>query len=391
MPLDASKAQAGAGQPDEIRVAASRHAHGIDAIGEIAAAIGNRDSIGFLLLFVSPHYDPEQILAGLRTHLPGIGYAGCSTAGEIGPQGMTFASVVAIGFPRRDFRIVCAPLLPGDASIEAGAELVTQLLGQLRLEDETHAQLFAMTLLDGLCQREEQILAAIQYSLNDIPLVGGSSGDDLALRNTFVLHDGQVMRKTGLLLLVRSQRPFRIIKSDHFEPTAKRLVVTACDPDRRVVTELNADPAAAAFAEAIGIDPQALDSTSFAAHPLLVRVGGEYYCRSIQKVNADGSLCFYCAIDTGVVLTVARARNMAQSLEQALIELDTELGGIELMIGFDCIHRRLEADSRQLTSAISNLFRRFRVAGFSTYGEQYKTMHLNYTLTGIAFGRGSAP
>ena len=349
MPFDVPGGQEGhtytAGMEDsmnEIRVAGSHQAHGMDAVEEIAAAFGTADGIGFLLLFVSPHYDPEQVLVGLRTHFPGIAHAGCSTAGEIGPQGMSHASVVVIGFPQRHFRIVCAPLMPDDASIEGGAELVTTLLGRLRLEDETHAHLFAMTLLDGLSQREEQILAAIQYGLNDIPLVGGSSGDDLALRKTFVFQNGHVLRESGLLLMVRSERPFCIVKSDHFEPTSKRLVVTACDPDSRVVTELNAAPAATAFAEAIGIDPQALDSTSFAAHPLLVRVGGEYYCRSIQKVNADGSLCFYCAIDTGVVLTVARARNMAQSLEEMLVELNAKLGGIDLLIGFDCIHRRCD-------------------------------------------------
>ena len=34
--------------------------------------------------------------------------------------------------------------------------------------------------------------------------------------------------------------------------------------------------------------------------------------------------------------------------------------------------------------------RRFGVVGFHTYGEQYNAMHLNQTLTGIAFGRGGA-
>jgi len=371
---------------DDIRVATSNVACGTEAIKEIAISFGNCDNIGFLLVFVSPHYDPDQILAGLRTHFPGIAHAGCSTAGEIGSSGMCEASVVVIGLPQRHFRVACAPLLPDDVSIETGAELVMKLLGKLQLTDETHSKLFAMTLFDGMCQREEQILAAIQYGLNDIPLVGGSSGGDLALFNTFVFQDGQILRNTGLLLLVRSERPFQIIKSDHFEPTSKRLVVTACNPDTRVVNELNADNAATVFAEAVGINPNALDNMSFANHPLLVRVGGDYYCRSIQKMNADGSLRFYCAIDTGVVLTVAHATDMVKSLEDAFLKLDAALGGIDLLIGFDCIHRRLEAESLQLVPAISSLFRRFRVAGFSTYGEQFKSMHLNYTFTGIAFG-----
>jgi hypothetical protein len=30
-----------------------------------------------------------------------------------------------------------------------------------------------------------------------------------------------------------------------------------------------------------------------------------------------------------------------------------------------------------------------RVVGFSTYGEQFRGMHVNQTLTGIAFGDGA--
>ena len=35
------------------------------------------------------------------------------------------------------------------------------------------------------------------------------------------------------------------------------------------------------------------------------------------------------------------------------------------------------------------MFRDYNVLGFTTYGEQYMSMHLNQTLTGIAFGRST--
>ena len=50
-----------------------------------------------------------------------------------------------------------------------------------------------------------------------------------------------------------------------------------------------------------------LTPMSFAAHPLVVKIGGEYFCRSIRRLNEDGSLSFFCAIDEGVVLTLGRA------------------------------------------------------------------------------------
>ena len=34
----------------------------------------------------------------------------------------------------------------------------------------------------------------------------------------------------------------------------------------------------------------------------------------------------------------------------------------------------------------SDLYRRYNVVGFETYGEQYRSMHLNQTFTGLAIG-----
>ncbi|MDR3495274.1 MAG: FIST N-terminal domain-containing protein [Ancalomicrobiaceae bacterium] len=373
-------------------VAASSATRAEDAIAEIARELSGSD-IGFLVLFISSHYQPEDIVAALARHLPGVQHAGCSTAGEIGRDGPTDSSIVAMAFPRRDFAIVAAPLESmKDFGIEHGSQLVSELRRRLApTVGGVAGDLFAVTMLDGLCQREELVLSALQGALDDIPLVGGSSGDDLAFRNTFVIADGKALRQAGILLLIRTTQPFRVFKSDHFEPTSKKLVVTACDPEMRIVTEFNAEPAKKVFAEATGLDPQHLDGTAFASHPLLVRVGGEYYCRSIQKMNADGSLSFYCAIDNGVVLTVAKPKNMTEALEATLCNLDEDLGGLDFVLGFDCIHRRLEAESRHEKQKIAEIYRRFRVFGFYTYGEQFNAMHLNHTFTGVALGHRQSP
>jgi len=118
-----------------------------------------------------------------------------------------------------------------------------------------------------------------------------------------------------------------------------------------------------------------------------VKIGGDYYCRSIRNMNPDGSLSFFCAIDEGLVFTVARPHDMLRSTSSMLEELDAKLGGIDLVVGFDCILRRLDAETRQIRHQMSELYREYSVAGFQTYGEQFNAMHLNQTLTGIAFGQ----
>ena len=57
------------------------------------------------------------------------------------------------------------------------------------------------------------------------------------------------------------------------------------------------------------------------------------------------------------------------------------------MLGFDCVLRRIDAQNRQATQRIAEIYRENNVVGFNTYGEQYLSMHLNQTFTGIAFGQ----
>ena len=58
-----------------------------------------------------------------------------------------------------------------------------------------------------------------------------------------------------------------------------------------------------------------------------------------------------------------------------------------MVLAFDCILRRLALDRAGLTDRMSDLYRRHRVAGFNTYGEQHSGMHVNQTFVGLAFMR----
>ena len=157
-------------------------------------------------------------------------------------------------------------------------------------------------------------------------------------------------------MMIESDFPFRVFKTQNFEPTDIKLVVTAADTENRIVHELNAEPAASEYASAIGLLPDDLGPFSFASYPLVVKVGGDYYCRSIRNMNPDGSLSFFCAIDEGLVFTVARPRDMLSSTTSVLEELDATLGGVDLVVGFDCILRRLDAETRQIRHQMDELY-----------------------------------
>jgi hypothetical protein len=241
-------------------------------------------------------------------------------------------------------------------------------------------------LVDGLSKMEETLVAAVHWAFDDMQLIGGSAGDGLAFNRTRLIHDDRALDRAAIIIMVESEIPFRIFKTQNFEPTPIKLVVTAANAQDRVVQELNAEPAAREYASAIGLMLDDLGPFSFASYPLVVKVGGDYYCRSIRNMNSDGSLSFFCAIDEGLVFTVARPKDMLSSTAKTLEELDTALGGLDFVLGFDCILRRLDAENRQIRRQMEELYQKYNVVGFHTYGEQLNAMHLNQTLTGVAFG-----
>jgi hypothetical protein len=118
----------------------------------------------------------------------------------------------------------------------------------------------------------------------------------------------------------------------------------------------------------------------------MLKIGDDWYVRSIQKVNPDMSLSFYCAIDVGLVLTVARGEDLVASFKTQLDTVSRTLADTRLIIGCDCILRKLELQEKNLFNAVDALLRSTRFIGFNTYGEQWGSVHVNQTLTGFALG-----
>jgi hypothetical protein len=168
------------------------------------------------------------------------------------------------------------------------------------------------------------------------------------------------------------------------------MVVTEADPVARVVSEINAEPAGEEYARIIGLRVDQLTPARFAESPVMVRVGGEYHARSIQRMNEDGSLTFYCAIDEGVVLTLARRQDIVENLDAFFAKVRGEMGAPRLVVGFDCVLRSLEAEHRQTKHKLSRILSANNVVGFCTYGEHYRAMHVTQTFTALVFGSSGA-
>lgn len=358
--------------------------HKADPVGAIQTGLGP-GPFELVLLFVSNHADFAAIAAAAHARIVARHVVACTTAGEIGARGYEDGQIVALGLGPAHFRASCYLVDPLDR-IEPQAEIDHLIRSRVALADLApgYTSEFAFLAIDGLSLREDELAAVLSSGLGGIPLFGGSAGDGTAFNRTLLSLDGETRENAAVVTLVRSKCPIRVFSLNHLTPTETKMVVTDADPARRVVRQINAEPAAREYARIVGKMPDQLDQFTFAAHPVVVQLGGRHHVRAIQRVNEDGELVFFSAIDEGMVLTLADTEAMAPHLDAELGRL-SDRSAPAMILGCDCILRRLEAEQMQQTAPVSDVLRRHNVRGFSTYGEQLGALHVNHTMTGVAF------
>ncbi|MEO3413949.1 FIST N-terminal domain-containing protein [Roseovarius sp. CAU 1744] len=354
------------------------------ALRELKSQLG-QERFALVVVFISPTHLSNALADEINASFPDFPVIGCTTAGEIAPDGFADDTIVAVGFPASHF---CASVrLVTDAEKEDGAGIAEAVLDQLsevaRAAPDWQGE-FAFMLNDGMARNEDRMVSLINPALGTVPLFGGSAGDGLSFHETALFAEGTFHKRASVLAIFRTRCRIKVFRFDHFGPTDTRMVVTRADPERRLVSEINAEPAAVEYARMVGKDPGQLSPFVFAASPVMVKVGGKYHVRAIQKVEENGDLRFFSAIDEGLVLTVAEPEDIVTHLEQAMDNLAATHGKPDTIVACECILRKLEIDQIQARRRISSILAENRVVGFHTYGEQFNMLHVNQTFTGVA-------
>ncbi|ACK51269.1 domain of unknown function DUF1745 [Methylocella silvestris BL2] len=361
----------------------------VTAVREFHDAIAQPD-IGLVVFFCSYSFDLNVLEPELRRMFAGVQVIGCTTAGEITPIGYLDGSIT--GFSIAASHCVAATALMQNLSNfqmsdgHAATQKVVSAMGEKGYTLDPRDS-FALLLIDGMSRNEEVVLASMHLLMDMTPLVGGSAADNLCLNGAFVYCDGAFHSDAALLAAIRIKAPFRILKCQHLVGSDERMVVTRADPHSRKVFELNGEPAAREYARLLNLPERALTPSTFSTYPLMVKIGADFHVRSIQAAHFDDSLTFFCAIDEGVVLRLAKSEAVLPNLTAFFEGVNESFGQPELVIGFDCIYRSLALEKAQTKRLAGALLAANHVIGFSTYGEQFAGMHLNQTFTAIAIGK----
>ena len=366
-------------------------AGGTEAAADAIAS--RRDGAAATLVFASADHDLTALGAALAAR--GVDRViGASTGRVIGLKGFEPRGIAGFHLPASRFAV--ADTLLEDVESMGLPELrsrVRELRAALeRRTQGAFAHCFALLLVDAESRCEERLAAVLGMELNGVPLIGGSAGDlyfnplGHPPGSTRVLHHGSARRGAAVLCLVGSATPVAAYCHNHYLPSDKKFVITDADPGRRLVREIDGRPALKVYASACGFRKPPRDSRDFAPYPLMIRIGGHYYARGMQRIYPDGTLEFACALEPGLVVALAQPGDMIASLRELFAGMRARIGTPDLVIGVDCAARTAYMERQGLSGGIERLLKDNAVTGFSSLGEQFNTVHANnsFTCLGIA-------
>ena len=344
-------------------------------------------NIKIVLIFASSRYDSRRLIAAVSSCFEDVLIAGCTTAGEIGDNGFFREGVTAASIAGDDIDVAAEVITDlAEFSTENARNAVDKCCRRLnaipeKLNPEQH---FGMIMIDGLSAKEETVTAAIALSAPRIKIVGGSASDDWKLKKTYVFLNNQAYENSAIFLLFDSRIPFRVFNRHHFKPTENEMVITKASIGKRIIKEIDGIPAVKRYTELLGVKPGQLELRQTAQNPFGFEIEGYYYIRSIIGLDRD-YLIMASAVNEGTVLTLMKPGDILRDTMELGSTLKTELGNVGFLILFNCLGRYEETVAKQLSGDVFDALNISPLLGFNTYGEQFCSLHMNHSITGVAF------
>jgi hypothetical protein len=277
----------------------------------------------------------------------------------------------------------------GSTAIEKAASELGSRVANL---DRHHG---AIVIDDGFKMKKEEMLLGVLEKNQGLVLVGGgASGYEFMHGTGWMGVDGEVFSDGVVTMLFRSTAPWAALRTHWYEPTGQRVVVTKVDASARKILELDGKSAGTRWAEIAGVPPEHLTfgfPEQYLKWSLAMRVGREYFLRSICKSMTDDTLDSMNMVQEDLELEVMRAGDIVESTRRFFQEeLRRRVGNPTAALLFDCGARKFYAHLIGKMPELSGTFASAPpAAGLTVQFETYCGFMVNSTLTSLVFGSAS--
>jgi hypothetical protein len=191
-----------------------------------------------LIVFVTGHYDPTQVVRGIYAAAGRAPLLGCCAGGIISPQGASRHGVVVLALQSDDLEIALA-MAAGirQRPVEISEQVADQIESQT-LSPGRGRQVMALVLADGAATTLEEVVQSTATLAGPLcPLVGGGSGNMVQAHTGSLLVNDQVLLDALAMARLSSSAPIGIGVGHGWTPVGRPLVVTRSQGP--IVHELN--------------------------------------------------------------------------------------------------------------------------------------------------------
>lgn len=345
-----------------------------------------------VIFFASSSYDFAKLSEELKKRFPKAEVIGSSTSGEISPDGFESRTVVlnALYDRRTRFKAVLVdnidkfPVVHKQDIVHAASSIGIRLDSPGAGRDA-----FAITLVCGLLNAEEGLLSLLYSVIKapDFQLAGGSAGDDLKFKATWVSANGVSSSCAGVVLFVHTESPFCIHKENIFKRSGKTVMLTDVEPATHTVRSIDGKNPLRRYAEVLGISEAAVGN-AILDHPFGRAFGDNVFIASLIQFDKAGILTMYARVLQGSQQEILEPLDAVQVAQQSCETIHQKIPHPGCVILFNCILRTIGFQQKRLQRSINDVWKQFYpvYSGFSTYGEQFGHINSNQTLVTLAIG-----
>jgi hypothetical protein len=264
-----------------------------EALDRCAEALGGETPQAGLL-FAGIHHDHQVLLDGVEARYPGLQLIGCTTHGEISPEGFAEDSVALMLFHSDRVRFRAGVGENTRTNPEAARQAVAQALDGLgppvRLCIALPEGIGGVD-ADAPCTLPLGLVRALGDALGPhVPVCGGLAADQMRFEQTVQFCNGQVYSDAMPILLFAGPLHVATGVASGWEPVGEEHWLT--DVDGLVISGIDGEPPREVWKRYFGVDNHQGAPNFFAVYPGENgrRGADEFYLSSPSRFQDDGSM-----------------------------------------------------------------------------------------------------
>ena len=264
------------------------------------------------------------------------------------------------------------------------APVVKRSLEQIEEENTV-----CLTFTTAFFGAEELVLDTLASVIGDrkIVVAGSSCGNENYGRSTYVSYNGEVYSSASIFLFVHNRRGRTIVlKQDMFEPKRAVFTATSVDLKKRIVYELDGEPAALQLAKHLHYELYELGE-HLDDYGLGRMVGSELYTTDIARITKEKGLEMFASVYGGTRLCLLERSRYNACLSDIIASIRRQVPNPRFVLYINCLSLTKYYDKIKWLNVfsvgmgtIAPIF-----VGVSGYGEQLGRLNINKTLLAIAF------